>query len=1694
MVATDTTLHLHVVDDYTLSLTSLTDLMLFTRIFDVAAVSSPIPGRDVLVILTDASNISFMQFDEASSRLRCSGAVSVIPPASFPSEATIRRQARLLATHPRKRMVAVASLQSVISVFPILFLPKQVNAGKIATVAVDGVILSLDFLEDEEGVPGDAILIALLQKGKEQVIALYTVGVPDLGGGLSVTFVGSMITCASHPDDVAVARATSKLTGESIRPTPPATAVTRLSGCPFLFAVFVRGRIIAGDARSVIVNAHSGESLPMSVRIEHDIILPSAVSQEHTMEDTSSFEDPSSSQPANFQQTMPGSSFLTPSSSGVGFDSQDGFVTPTETPTNRALGDPPAVTMPSRRARRGGRDDIPPLPSLSRRLISSRSPYTGQGERNLGEDLLSYLFVPAYISLDVGESNGVTTAWVDARDHFCDENGDGNGLYFVMESGAMFVLRWSDSVREGTTTFRIPGGERTRTTPKRNFSVEFIGDVGPAISITSLDRRLLYIANDCADGSLRQLHIPQNTSKRRCRPSLVNSSDARPFRAQSLRYGLEVRQEFLNLAPISDFVLVPPKLHQRAQKIGQESSNTSDGRKVELHSALKTFSETEILRIDDKKASGLQSAFDHVIYGGTRETEIIACSGMGQYGCIRLIRPGAPVSLLASSDAVFTACNEIWSLRLSHDSEYDAGLVLTFAMTTTVLLAVPPSTRQEDENIPADSNGLIAKLIDGTRAIGLVPDCRTIAINIIEDGVIAQVHEQGVRLSFLEKEKNLELSECVIDGVLIEPFYRRLQDWNPPEGGIVSMAAVGHGYVIVSVICGRGLKPTLFVLRCVSSSNGNGLEMVASMELDQEISCMEIPNWPSLLHEPGVASRRIFPEVLIGTYAPSLEIRSLDASLRLLGKKELSPWSETMLNDYPSDISRRQGQASRNTSDSRAHRGVLQKDVGRPTRTDRARARSDHMTAVPESICSRIVDGRRKVLVGLRDGSVVCLSVSKRDSPRETERRSRDVSAYVSFEAHRKLGHRPVTLRAITASMGAAFLAQAERSWMGISSGRGKLEWTPLAFPETRSVCSFSVRGAERCFAAVASDDALYICALRHKRSVSVSSFLLGATPRRVLAISSPQDCIVVATCRDPRSSLQKPEHASASDDVLAADSSARGIIWHSEVRTYDRRNRVKLGTLTLLPGELVHVLVNWLGFLVVGTSWGIQEANAQRTCNRGRLLLYSLRHSQRRKGTASTANPRIKFSLCSEVVLPGAILAGAPHPSADIFVASCNAEVIVFAVPKSRTALFEIARVSARTLVVSISLKDDIVCVVDRKDSASFFQLHCNSGRLVRDRSDHRRRILSDAVLVDRTLAVTVDRLGGLLSVGYEDGDRPAEVAIVWPDGSVMSPYLRNSSDLTISDSRPSGASTGEDQPATGLSTLGEEFDMVHLDSGSDQSIGSHEGVHQSMGVSGETNSATSPDVSEQDNAGISEDTGNSGVFGDGNAGSEDSMDGAGEQGGETDEANPAQSADDGIMIAVDEDGDEEGVDGEVGVHAAESHLDARQAGMPRNLVCHHSFNLNDTALRVRSGEFVRSECKLETGALRRELGSASTRAHEKFIGEENTGVFCGTLGGALVVAVPMSGDAYELLSEVERELGENTDIIGTVAGSSHKAFRSVYGDESLCCVDGDVLKLYSQLDQHTKREIASLVGCRGENGVFRIEGMIDELFDRVG
>ena len=1645
ITATATALTISTVDPRTASLTPLCVHPLPAAPRALAFLPSPTPA--ILLVLSASAQLSFFRFDAHRSRLQLVG-TTALHPASPPAAP----DAHLVAIHPTKRLIAHALLSSHLSFLPLLFLAEGVSVGKAIHHRVPGVVLAIDFLEDDGHT---AAFVALIQRHDGQQIDLFTVTY-EPSATISVTRAPSMQNCASF------------LPSRRFAPALPrrAASISRIPHRPYMFAIHLTGHVVVADARPIV---DSGLHTAKHAHSSSTITFTKA-----PLPPSPAYLPPSSRRPsASAPPTAAAAAVAAMADHTMsGWHYADGW--------RPARSGPPATPRPR----------PPGMPPST----------------DLAQLANSFLVAPPHLILPFGVSNGLACACVDAGAHFRGivDREDGAAVYFATQSGALFALRAGEGHQLGVTSAVIPdmpppgpGYDPSRHT----YYVEYIGDVGPAFALAALDDRLLFVANDGADGSLRRLHVPAVDEAARMAHGQHQADALAPgdlASAQPRRYGLEVRQEFLNLAPISDFVIVPPVKRRATQgksryRKGDRSAGAGlefavEDRDVDMEdevAPLRLDLTADPERVERERALREQadqtSAYAYTLYGGPHESEMITCSGLGKHGSIRMIRPGAPVTIFASSGNTFPACNDIWPIRFTKDAKHDAGLLLTFAASTGILYSVPTSISeqmQQPDGLPA-----VAKLVSGAHATSARSDVRTIAVGALEDGILAQVHENGIRVMYMKTidEVPLQLQSAVVNGELTDSICKRAMDWEPPDDGVISVGAIGEGFALVCVVRKGLQRPLLCLLKLYPGDFSKGVFVVASEVLEHELSCIEIPEWTNTTarHE-FTCMPNLPPIAFLGTYIPSIEVRLLTSNLETVDRKAMYPW--TLQGESGSDsVDGLRSEFEELSSPARSVdevRGNSRNSGGSP------QPGPSRSTAVPESFCSLEMDGKKLIFVGLRDGSAMCLSFTPRDSSQHMAIGS-PFWWRLTVDSHRKLGHRPVVVRSFTAAVGPVVIGQTERPWACTSFGVGRLKWIPLAFPESQAVCGYSVPGAERCFAMVGDDDALHICGLRRRSEVSVRSIHVGATPRRIVALSRPENSVLVAATRP---TLEGEDPSGLRTEYLGEETPLDRDIY-CELRIYNTRLRVQTGCLTLLPNEQVHLMFNWLKYVIIGTSFEIQAekgSSVGKLCEAGRLLLCTVDTKKKGDaGSSSAATGAAKLVVCSEIVLPGAVLSGAGHAHARTFLVSCNDEVIVFGVCKSKKVLLELGRSTLRSLVVSISICEDVICVVDRHDSVGFFWFDCETGKLVRDRCDHRRRIVSDAVMVDRKLAVGVDRRGGIFSVGYDDGDGPEDGGTDWHDvvNLINERVATLAAEARMNGTGPAGEVLNQAQASSSTLAGRSDSDGSSSESSGDVGVDAAEDV-----VGGEESGMNVDDVgsdSETETNSTGTGTGTETTTGETGTNTE-----AGAGGGEA-----------GEMVQANEPG------GATGIGHGER--DAKIAlQVPRNLVCHHSFNMRCTSVRVRAGAFSRRETMRELEERQdsrrgrradSERGGGWAGCEGEQVGSDaRAAVFCGTLDGAVVAAAPMSHAAYALLARVESAMGAHASFADFGLGVGFAARRGwradVYDARKKGCIDGDLLDNFAALPRDARLEIATRAGCPGNRGALRIEAAIRDMFDRVG
>lgn len=1421
---------------------------------------------DVLLVLTDASQVSFIHFDALCGRVVCSGPCSLFGlPGALP-DVKPREDARLLVSHPRRPLAAVATLESTVSVFPVLFMGEAVDAGKVASESVDGVVLSLTFLEDDGGPLG--VLIALVQKKTEQEIAVFSVGALSAdGGGLSITLIGSMGTCATRYDDIALARLQAKRTGGRLKPPPEADLVALVHGCPYLFTVCLEGRVAVADARSFVHDAVlCGETLLPSAlassKSRSDALLPLFQSRGYNRAPGDE-EGPTGgsgagnsggivvSVPGEHEPGVTGDPSGDPEGmqvdgfSGAGTDAVesdqngdeiadlDGSENPTSANASAGAGTAalstgadafsgPDTAAPSTAGGEGWgaaswsapshtitgaqtdagsasvsspteqsfaqdeeqiagapvgsssssppgpevTDDRPSVPTSGEpqhagvataafEPATSRLFGTHRAKSSLDPLLVSQRYNPPHIALDIaGGCEGIATTVAQGGSHFgrggsanvVDDADSGNGMYFVMESGRMFVLRWRRTLRRGgPPSFVIPTGSHGRhragdkcADSSPFFSLELVGDVGPASALAALDDGLLYVANDGADGSLRHVQPPESSP--------------------GAKYRLAVRQEFLNLAPISDFDFAKSmRKHRPTRRRNRPSASEGAGGFRPLRQSVSGGAPPHSGKAIESRVGSRDVYQDdpsnapETMTPEPQERELVVGCGIGQHGTVRILKPGTHVSVYSSSKIGLQCCNGMWDIRLSRKARHHGLLVMTFPEFTGVFCIMPPGN--------ASGDGPVARLVDGSDASGFLQSTRTLACGRVCDGLVAQVHRHGVRFIWLKKYargSTPPFAEDSSGGRLLGSFVERSYDWNTADELYVSCACVGSGYVILSVMAPLQ-KPRLVVLEpseCVRGDESCVREVV-SVGLEEEVSSLALPSWIDEDKSSLASSRQeISDVVLVTTYAPEVQVRNIRAGLDLLATLPIPSWPPLKPSESP------------------------------------GAAIAAGTSCKAESVCGVKYGSRFVVAVGLRDGAVVTFDLIENQGNAQSALAGMSMAASCPYRleliGRRCIGMNPVRLSVVTVAFGKALLAESERPWLGSMLPSGAVSWAPLHFPETIAGTPLSVAGAERCLALVSSDNVLHICGVKRSTPVTVSTIRIGDTPRRVLPLGSPVRFVVVATsnndaalpdCSAPQETaaltayLRNEMSGSTSgigrngDDFGLSSGgmkSAKGAAgdtydvaprFLSDIRVYSSASKSLVCKGSLQRDELVHVLLCWRDFIVVGTSYELRKAypgsemrdsyeRGTMPCIKGRLVLFSVKDVSRK---------RRDLVQCAEEVLPGAVLAGATNETEECLVVSCNEHIFVFSMTASRKGLFEVARTSTRMLVVAISIHQGLVCAADRKDSVAFYRIDARAGLLVRDRGDFRRRVVSDSVLVDDYTAIVTDRYGHLFSLAYD-------------------------------------------------------------------------------------------------------------------------------------------------------------------------------------------------------------------------------------------------------------------------------------------------------------------------------------------------------
>ncbi|GFZ03683.1 cleavage and polyadenylation specificity factor (CPSF) A subunit protein [Actinidia rufa] len=197
-------------------------------------------------------------------------------------------------------------------------------------------------------------------------------------------------------------------------------------------------------------------------------------------------------------------------------------------------------------------------------------------------------------------------------------------------------------------------------------------------------------------------------------------------------------------------------------------------------------------------------------YHDEKHDPVFACCGKAPEGSLRIIRSGISVEKLLRTAPIYQGMTGTWTLKMKVTDSYHSFLVLSFVEQTRVL-----------------SVGL--SFTDVTDMVGFQPDVCTLACGLVGDGLLAQIHQNAVRLC-------LPTAAAQADGI---PSSSPICTSWSPDNISISLGAVGHNLIVVST----SSPSFLFILgvRYLSACHYEAYEM-QHISLQNELSCMSIPH------------------------------------------------------------------------------------------------------------------------------------------------------------------------------------------------------------------------------------------------------------------------------------------------------------------------------------------------------------------------------------------------------------------------------------------------------------------------------------------------------------------------------------------------------------------------------------------------------------------------------------------------------------------------------------------------------------------------------------------------------------------------------------------------------------------------------------------------------------------------------------
>ncbi|KAG0298409.1 hypothetical protein BGZ96_012131 [Linnemannia gamsii] len=398
--------------------------------------------------------------------------------------------------------------------------------------------------------------------------------------------------------------------------------------------------------------------------------------------------------------------------------------------------------------------------------------------------------------------------------------------------------------------------------------------------------------------------------------------------------------------------------------------------------------------------------------------------------------------------------------------------------------------------------------------------------------------------------------------------------------------------------------------------------------------------------------------------------------------------------------------------------------------------------AVPHSISVLMNgEGHQRVLVGLRNGSVIVYEWNELDHPGQSPFNSWTTRRIMTLPRLFNLGIMPVKFASSVEPLLSKTLILSDKIWQ--VSFDNEFEVQPILFDnEVSEACAFECKDPEYTtkpeFVCIVDHQDLQLVSLEGKRKYDSQNLPLGHTPRRLFEITS-EGLLLAASVGDG---------FPFAESILQLIDPARVSMEPGSERQH------VVAELLIKQGEGVFCLAEWklpskvlicVGTGIFSPTGAAASAASPRT---GRLIILTIKHSKSQG-----------YELVEEWAMDMSLPVFAISPFLDTKILVSNGPMLkLFALSSSGNSLVEKASARERWPIVQISSQGAMIVTGSRGESINFYEYEAGNGlhsfdKLKFFKSARSARQVSDCLAISPELAVGVDLSGSIFGVGYTPG-----------------------------------------------------------------------------------------------------------------------------------------------------------------------------------------------------------------------------------------------------------------------------------------------------------------------------------------------------